>query len=513
MWTELPFARELVEKAETDEQASADVDAIVAFARSLDGAGGDDDPSVEAFLAALDASEGAPELAAGDDPRDEVAVLTAHATIGREFDTVVVLGALEGDFPSLSRPEPMFDLAALEGVRSRSEINRMRLADERRLFTVVRNRARRRVLLTATDPHGSSDAVTLTTRFADELGVDWRDAPSATDGAEPVNIAEAAALWRRTGADAARPRVERLAALEGLIALGEDPHHWWFQRDWSPGHGTASGEPIRVSYSRLDTLENCELQYVLSTELGLDPGGGHQAWVGRTFHQLIEDCENGLVERSPAGFRRALGERWEEARFPSYAISEAELHHAQTHLVDNWFARYAELPAAATERVFEFDHDGATIRGKIDRIGPVPGGRTRITDYKTGRSDNAGPPAQSLQLGIYYLAVNEVEELSPHRPVEAVELAFLGGKRADPALDVKEWTIEAGHEAEYQQRVRERVSALITRIQELRASGRYVASTAANCFFCRFQPLCGRYPQGAPVFPVETAGRGEEVGT
>jgi RecB family exonuclease len=379
-------------------------------------------------------------------------------------------------------------------------VNRERLAEERRLFAMVRHRARRRLLLTATDPHGDANAVTLTSRFVEELEIPWRDAPE-TLGGEPVSVREASAVWRRILADPSATPRDRLASLEGLLALGEDPRRWWFQHDWSDD-GAAPEGALRLSYSRLDTLENCELQFVLSSELGLDAGGGYQAWVGRLVHHLIEDCENGKVERSPAGFHRELEARWEESRFPSYAISEAELANAKDVLVANWFSRYATHPATAVEQTFEFDVDGARIRGKIDRIGPVPDGGTRITDYKTGRSDNAGKAAESLQLGIYYLAVNEVEELAPHRPVEAVELAFLGGKKSDRALDVKEWAIEEGTEADYQQRVRDRISELITRIRALEASRRYVASTKASCFFCRFQTLCTRYPQGGSVFPI-----------
>ena len=44
--------------------------------------------------------------------------------------------------------------------------------------------------------------------------------------------------------------------------------------------------------------------------------------------------------------------------------------------------------------------------------------------------------------------MNEVEDLAPHRPIEAVELAFLGGKKADRALDVKRWAIEEGTETD-----------------------------------------------------------------
>jgi hypothetical protein len=53
--------------------------------------------------------------------------------------------------------------------------------------------------------------------------------------------------------------------------------------------------------------------------------------------------------------------------------------------------------------------------------------------------------------------------------------------------------------------MRERLSSLVRRVRELREVGSYRADTAANCFFCRFQTMCSRYPQGAPVF--ETASR------
>jgi superfamily I DNA/RNA helicase/RecB family exonuclease len=504
LWHRLPYPAELVASATDDPQAAADLDVIVAFARSVSDAASEGDGSVDAFLAELDASEGAPELARRGDPDpDAVHLLTAHATSGRSFDTVIVTGATEGNFPSLVRPEPMFDLAALEGPRSRSELNRSRLADERRLFTTVRHRARRRLLVTATEAHGEGDTVTLASRFVEELGLGWSPAPSPSNVEDPVSVDEAIAQWRRCAADGSAGAVERVAALDALLAIGDDPRRWWFQRGWTDGADIDGDGELRLSFSRLDTLENCELQYVLSTELGLDPAGGYQAWVGRLVHRIIEDCENGIVERSPGGFHRALEQRWDESRFPSFAISEAERSNAEDVLVDNWFARYAKLPATAVEQTFEFELDGARIRGKIDRIGPVPGGGTRITDYKTGRSDNAPKAAESLQLGIYYLAVSEVEELAKHRPIEAVELAFLGGRKKDPALDVREWTIEAGTEAEYQQRVRERVSELVGRIRELDASRRYVARTTANCFFCRFQTLCTRYPQGGAVFPLD----------
>jgi superfamily I DNA/RNA helicase/RecB family exonuclease len=502
LWLELPFAADLVERAETDHHALVDLEAVVELSNAVASAGTAADPSTEAFLLSLGATEGAPILAAGDEgSHDEVHVLTAHAAAGREFDTVIVLDALEGDFPSLSRPEPMFDLATLDGAIARSEINRRRLADERRLFAMVRSRARRRVVLTATDPHGDESSVTLTSRFVEELGLPWEDVPSAPF-AEPVSTFEAASAWRRGLGDPTAAPAERLACLDALLALGDDPGRWWFQRDWTDLSAMAE-DALSLSYSRLSTLENCELQFVLSSELGLDPGGGYQAWVGKTVHKIIEGCERGSIDRTPEAFERALDERWEKTRFPSYAVSEAERANAKTVLIRNWFERYAEPPATATERGFAFEFEGARIRGKIDRIGPVPEGGTRITDYKTGRSDSAPKPAESLQLGIYYLAVNEDDDLAEHRPVQAVELAFLGGKKADAALDVKAWSVSEDVEEDYKARMRERLAELIDRIRELNVERRYVANTKASCFFCRFQTLCTRYPQGGAVFPID----------
>ncbi len=501
LWRQLPCSRRLVEESARSHRARGDLDAVVTFSRLVAEAGTSADPSIESFLDLIDLREGAPSLAADvDRGRDAVEVLTAHAAVGLEFDTVVVVGAVEGNFPSLARPEPMFDLDALSARRSRSEVNRLRLADERRLFATALARARRRALVTASDPHGLESNEAIASRFVEELGLTWSWAP-AGPLREPVSAAEAVSLWRRTLADPTRAFPDRLATLPALLAIGTDPGAWWYQREWTDT-GAPLHERLFLSYSRLDHLENCELQYVLADELGLDPSGGYQAWVGRLVHQLIERCERGEIERTPEALVAALEERWQPTRFPSYAISEAERRHAVQVLIPNWFERYGALPADASEHRFHFEFEGAVINGVIDRIGPVPEGGRRITDFKTGSSDSAGRAADNLQLGIYYLAVGECEDLAPFRPVDAVELAFLPGKKHVGELVTHVWDLTGGEE-EYKARMRTRLSGLIERVRELDRAGRYVPNTRADCFFCRFQTLCPRYPEGGEVFPIE----------
>ncbi len=505
LWQRLPCSAALVEAAESSVEARADLQAVRALTEAAARWATSSDPSVQAFLGSLGSGEGAPEAAGVVGRGDAVRVLTAHAAVGMEFDTVIVAGAQEANFPSLERPEPMFDLNVLERTATRSETNRARIADERRLFGSVLSRARRRVLLTATHPHGSISTEGPVSRFADELDVEWRPAP-VPPYADPVSTEEAAAAWRRELADLDAVAPSRIAALDGLLALGVDPRRWWFRRDWSDA--VPRREPNRLSYSRLDRLENCELQFALSEELGLDPGGGYQAWVGRLVHGLIERIERGQLERSREAFVAAIEAAWEPERFPSYAISEAERRNAVEVLVPNWFLRYGDRPAeeGGTERYFTFDLDGAVIRGKIDRIGPDAAGRRRITDFKTGKADGAGDASRSLQLGIYYLAVGECDELAEFRPVDAVELAYLAGTKADAAEPtVLEWRIETDEEARYVTEMRSRVEGLVERVRMLTEEGSYTASTAADCFFCRFQTMCPRYAEGRPVF--ETASR------
>lgn len=502
LWRELPCSRRLVDEGDASVESRRELDSVVAFSSAVAEAGSAADPSVEAFLASVDAGERGPGFSAWERrDADAVQVLTAHGTAGREFHTVIVVGTVEGNFPSLSRPEPMFDLDSLDRLVSQSDRNRARLEDERRLFRMVLGRASERIVLMASRAH--ADEASTGSRFVEELGVKWSPVPDP-GLTEPISVREAAAVWRRTLADGTMPGAERIAALEGLVTLGVDPRRWWFQRDW-----TDTGRPlhdhIRASYSKLDVLDNCELQFVLGSELGLGRPVGYQAWVGSLVHRIIEDCEKGEVPRTLEALTAEIDRRWRPQEFPAKAVSEAWRGLAKGRMLPNWFERYGAYPASATERGFEFDYDAATIVGYIDRIGPDPAGfpGTRITDYKTGSADRAPKANESLQLGIYYLAVLESEELKEFQPVSGVELSYLKGDWRNGDLVTREWTVgTADREEAYQDVMREKLSGLVGELKRLNDTGSYRPNYQANCFFCEFQSLCPLFPEGRPLFDV-----------
>ena len=140
---------------------------------------------------------------------------------------------------------------------------------------------------------------------------------------------------------------------------------------------------------------------MLSDELGLGRPGGYHAWVGKTVHKIIEEVERGELPRVPQAITAAVDARWRPQEFPSIAVSEAFRYLAKTKMLKNWFDRYAETPPLAIEQYFEFEFEGATIVGYIDRIGPTVQGGTlhhRLQERRgaQGRQGRGLAPARHL---------------------------------------------------------------------------------------------------------------------
>jgi RecB family exonuclease len=363
----------------------------------------------------------------------------------------------------------------------------------------VVDRARRRVVLTASDSHDADAVITGRSRFVDELGLEWiRPTALATDENQPISQLEAAAKWRSRLANLSAPAAERLAAIEGLLALERvDPVRWWFQRDWSTP-ATPLRDSISTSYSRLNALENCELQFVLGQELGLGGRAGYQAWTGKLFHKLVEECEDGKIERTQEALAAEALKRWRPQEFPSFAVSEEFKRLTIEQMIPHWMQQYGGQPAAAREKWFEFELDGAKIHGYIDRIGEVTSGGFRITDYKTGKPNDLTKGGENLQLGIYWMGVENDPDLAEFRPVRAAELAFVRGDKGEfksapwqpHGRDIPEWL--TGMEL--------RTLDLLAQLRERYADGQWRPSTQADCYFCEFKSMCSLYPEGRALF-------------
>lgn len=453
--------------------------------------------TVEDYLETLEAAEFGPDPWVPPEERHPAAVriVSAHRAHGLEFDVAMVVGCLEGEFPSLGRREPMLDLTRLVSPRSVADRARERLAEERALFRLALSRARRRTVLFASHSASSRNPRTPS-RFVARLGARWESPEDghAEEAERAASLRAMASSLRRRLADPSAPPSTRLAALAVLPEVGADPGAWWGGRDWTePGRPLhREQEEIRTSYSRLSTLENCGLQYLYQVELGLDPESTHQMWVGSLVHRLIEQVQRGELPRDEEAIVAALEEAWEPDRFPSRAVERQRLRDART-MVRNWL-KGEGVPPARSEEWFEIPIDGALLRGRIDAIFVMGNGHTRVVDYKTGRHAPTQEEAdRDLQLAAYYLAMRRAENLKDLGEPRLLELAFLLQSRQREAfrqVRVRPHALEG-----YEERAEATIRALLAKVR----AEDFAPNPGADCMFCRFKTICPLWPEGAEV--------------
>src|SRR5256885_7767478 len=71
--------------------------------------------------------------------------------------------------------------------------------------------------------------------------------------------------------------------------------------------------------------------------------------------------------------------------FESVAIEHRRKLDSQ-EMLRRWLAKDGSLDTLASEVAFEFPIDGATMRGRIDRVVRLGNSMVRLIDYKTGRN-------------------------------------------------------------------------------------------------------------------------------
>ena len=493
VWERLPWFHELV----GEEEPSRDLDALAAlagvlsrFAERRPGATAAD------YLDTLDAAEFGPDPWIPPEERrpHAVRIVSAHRSQGMEFEVALVVGCLEGEFPSLGHGASLVELDAIVDPKPPSARLRDRLASERALFRLAVSRARRRTVLTASRSTSARQPRTPS-RFAARLGASWDGVGGQVPAAASLLTLEAS--LRRTLADRGVPRVERLAALASLPATGAEPHAWWSGRDWTdPGRPLHPGE-IRTSYSRFGTLENCGLQYLYGVEMGLDPEQSHQMWMGSVVHDIIDQVQRGELERSEEAMLGALEAAWREDVFPNRALERQRFLDAKK-MLRQWLADDTLGEPIASEARFEFPLDGAVIRGRIDAVYRFGEDGTRVVDYKTSRfTPTQDQVQQSLQLGAYYLAMKRTPELASLGEPELLELAFLFAEASDGGYKHMSVKPERMGTGEYEEWAESTIRELLEAVRR----EDFAPSPEADCMWCSFKPICPVWPQGAEVTP------------
>lgn len=507
LWDASEFCRDLVARARTSlsDPANRDLDALLAFSHALGrfverrrGEGTFND-----YLRSMDRADFGsdpwlpPERASGG-----VQVLSFHGAKGKEWDFVAVCGVIEGAIPKGRRATGLFDPYFLDETDplARSKKNEM---EDRRVFYVASTRARKHCLVT-TSPGPTRRGEP--SRFLLEMTGSEPEVETAIEAA-PLTFAEAAAVYRRTLSDTSASPAERIAALAAIAEICEldpgcdtaQPAKWWWRWDWTEGSIPIRVQQadkdddlplnkLRTSYSRISTYDNCGLQYLYSVVLGLDPESSHNMAFGSWIHKIFEEVETGVIKNWD-DLRSRYDELFDETVFPNKAIARQFRKDGQV-ILERYTKYLAPGEALRAEVAFRVELDGHRITGRIDRVDRTTGNRLIITDYKTSRRPLWWADAQkSLQLAIYHLAATSDPDLAALGEPASMQLVY-------PAAPLNRGDVAKRNQTpEQAQEAIERLPGLMEGV----LAEDFRPDPEADCFFCKFKPLCPLWAEGKEI--------------
>ncbi|MGH4025950.1 MAG: PD-(D/E)XK nuclease family protein, partial [Pseudonocardiaceae bacterium] len=421
-------------------QADRDLDAVVAlfdaaarYADRLPGADGGA-AGVLGFCDYVADQQIAGDSLAPHSPQGEaVAVLTAHAATGREWDVVAVPGVQEGTWPDLRQRgsllgvEQLVDVVA-EVVTDAEPATESRtaplLAEERRLLLVATSRARRLLLVSAVRGEDEQPSRFLDDLASNEVSLQDRPVAPRTRG---LNLPELVAELRRVCCDPAQDGEARREAAAGLARLagagvaGAHPDTWYgLMAPSTLVSLRADDEPAVVSPSLVELVSSCPLRWLLTRHGGEDVRA-LPAVTGSLVHGLVQAAAAGATDQQ---LETALADAWAgvDAGAPWFSRSEQDRVRRMVATFRQWWAdSRAELTEVACEEQVEVrlspaQEDGAqadgaqedaavVLRGRVDRLERDRQGRPVIVDVKTGKSPVSKDAAEEhAQLATYQLA-------------------------------------------------------------------------------------------------------------
>lgn len=440
---------------------------------------------------------------------DAVAVLTAHAAAGQEWEVVAIPGVQEGIWPdlrsrgSLLGVERLIDV--LSGVDDTEQMSATApvLADERRLFLVAASRARRSLLVSAV--RGEEEQPS---RFLDELtdvaGQEQAQRPAVAPSRGLV-LAELVAELRRVVCDPDDDRRERAATHLARLAMagvaGAHPDSWYGLQPCSTQTPlVADGQPVRVSPSTVETLTKCPLRWVIERHGGQD-SAELASVTGTLVHALVQAAAEGADTRE---LHRVLDTAWRsvDAGAPWFSHRERERVRAMLDAFLAWLQRSrSELTQVGAEKDLDMSvpaREGGPwlrLRGRVDRLETDLAGRPVVVDVKTAKAPvSHGEAEEHPQLAVYQLAAalgafhdGEAREPGGARLLYVAKTEARTGaatERGQPALDS------------------ERIRVWLDVLHDAAASSvgpAFVASENKDCPRCPARTSCPLHPAGRQV--------------
>lgn len=365
-------------------------------------------------------------LAARAQGRESVEILTPAAAAGREWEMVIVAGVQEGIWPDLRLRGELLGSGELSAVVEhgkefsafRDPLTLMHATrfDELRSFATAISRASQVLVCTAVSAEDAQPSQFLDLIAPLPAGVDQR--PS-TRVLRPLSLRGLVADYRKSAqedneaAQDARRQLGRMVRHRPVVP-GAAPEQWWGLLPMSAfGPIVPDGEPVYVSPSKVEAVLSSPLDWFVSAAGG-EPARDFARSLGTLVHEIAQDLPTGTGTEYVAELHR----RWPKFGMKENWEGQLDLLRAETMVrkLAGYVLRMRQEGRSllAVESSFSTElpavRDGggpSVLRGQVDRIELVPGGKLHIVDLKTGKSspakdDLVGHP----QLAAYQVAVN-----------------------------------------------------------------------------------------------------------
>lgn len=167
---------------------------------------------------------------------------------------------------------------------------------------------------------------------------------------------------------------------------------------------------VRLSFSRIDTLQQCSLRFRYRYVDRLPGKPATYLSFGTSVHSALELFHDRTLFGKPdlEDLHQFLYDNWDSTGY-AHVPRDRQLRdwHKARHALATYWERVGDdyQPAADTEKWFELPiGDTALVVGSIDRIDVDEDGQLHVVDYKTGRLRDRQKVRSSLQLALYALA-------------------------------------------------------------------------------------------------------------
>ena len=387
-----------------------------------------------------------------------VALETVFSAAGRTWDTCVLIGMQEGEWPAISERGSMLrsgeisDLLHANALLSPTgklqlvpgESRRRALETERCLARCALSRARTKMLVTARSDSEDVPSIffeTLCKRLekgkfvaAQYLGSEWEQKTGtlAESAAENVGRQQLfpslrslvgylrAVLAGKPDPETRQKAVETLAYLASQGAEFANPNTWrqiGIDKSWwtNPAGLKVGGSRAAISPSALEQLNECEFRWLLSRRGGqiIQPTG-NAAW-GTLVHLIAEEMTDSTLEERLEYFYS----HWPQETKAFFSRQDRKNREEMVRRLSRYLDEH-KMPAVTELSSYAFIADSAVLAARIDRLEAGEEG-IRIVDFKTGKT----PPAEReladhLQLACYQLVLEAALKAGNQRSREVL---------------------------------------------------------------------------------------------